>query len=149
MTDKLLKASDLSCSTIEYGSLCKQLLNECYNRIKSRNKHGIKEIYYQVPTVVPGYPLFDVSKVLRYIIKKLQMGKFKVYMHDTRLLIKWDFEQQLEEKKESTKKVTFKETKEVNEKPEKTNIGRLNKKTLESRVNQLTNIRNSQLFVYS
>lgn len=151
MTDKLLKASDLSCSTIQYGSLCKQLLNECYNRIKTRNKHGIKETYYQVPSVVPGYPLFDVSKVLRYIIKKLQMGKFKVYIHDTKLLIKWDFEQELEQKKETVtpKKVTFKDTKEVNEKPERTNIGRLNKKTLEHRVNQLANIRNSQHFVFS
>lgn len=147
MSDKLLKASDLSSSKIEYGSLCKQLLTECYNKIKSRNKHGIKEIYYQVPTVVPGYPLFDVSKVLRYIIKKLQLGKFKVYIHDTKLLIKWD----CEETQKEERKVTFQEPTEVKEKVKVAEFitGRLNKKSLEHKVNQLANIRKSQHFMYS
>lgn len=109
MNTKILKTSDLfdidKQKKDKLKELCEQLLQECYSKIKYRHKHGYNYSIYSVPTIVPGYPLFDVKEVIKYMIKKLQIGGFEIFLYNNgNLHIQWNNTV----KKQSTKVVKFK-----------------------------------------
>lgn len=71
-----------------------EVLKECYTKVKTRNKLGYKSILYKVPSILFGYPLYDVNDLATFIIRKLQKGGFTVYIVQGSLLISWEKQQQ-------------------------------------------------------
>ena len=61
-----------------YKELYKKYLNMLYQKITDLNKKRIYSLYYNVPLVSVGYPLYDKNKCLRYIMKKLLLNNFNV-----------------------------------------------------------------------
>jgi len=125
----------------------KEVLLDCYAKIKKRNNfneslNSNPYIIFKVPPLIVGQPLYNYEDLLKYLIKQLQKGGFNVLInkeHGVNLYISWDLKKQ--ETKNPTKKVTKKVTfaKEEEIKPIETietkiNIGKLNKKELEYKV---------------
>lgn len=54
------------------------VLDQCLKKIKfiSKNSNEV-EIIYNIPILIPGYPLFDKSQCTDYIISKLINYKFE------------------------------------------------------------------------
>lgn len=68
----------------------KDLLEQCYKKIKSANTKFQTYIIFKLNAFVVGYPLYDVTYGLKYITHKLKKGGFKVtkYSENT-ILIDW------------------------------------------------------------
>ena len=69
-----------------------EILKECYSKVKTRNRLGYKTIEYKIPSILFGYPLYDINDLATFIIRKLQKGGFTVYVMQgsTSLLISWE-----------------------------------------------------------
>lgn len=92
----MVKVSDLRNETKNqervYKELYKKYLNILFEKIKNVNKRKMNTMYYNVPTIAVGYPLYDPIKCTRYIMKKLLVNEFNVYTvptQPTTLHISW------------------------------------------------------------
>lgn len=61
----------------------KQLFEQIKTRIKARANNDCTDLTWQVPPLVPGRPVFDVSHAARYISEKLRLGGFEVQVVST------------------------------------------------------------------
>ena len=71
-------------------SFVEQLINSVESRINILRKNGINELYYDVPNIVPGLPLYnsiEVAKILHKIL--LEKGYNCVYMYENKIYMSW------------------------------------------------------------
>jgi hypothetical protein len=69
------------------------ILNVCHNKIKSIAEIGGQSLYYKIPPIVIGYPLYDHSNCINYIIKSLQKsGLFVSQIPNNMIYISWKIE---------------------------------------------------------
>jgi hypothetical protein len=48
------------------------ILNSCHKKIKTIAEIGGQSLYYTIPPIIIGYPLYDYNKCLNYIINSLR-----------------------------------------------------------------------------
>jgi len=48
------------------------ILEKCHSKIKRIAEHGGMNIFFQVPFVMIGYPLYDINDCIDYIVKALR-----------------------------------------------------------------------------
>lgn len=70
-------------------------LTTIYDRMKNRINNSVKvkskECVYTIPEFIPGYPLIDVEKTMKYLINKLtREGFIAVKLTELVLYITWD-----------------------------------------------------------
>mgnify|MGYP001104515514 CR=1 FL=1 len=91
----MLKASDLRDAQKEKSEntklIFKKLLDECYKKLKDCNQKGFTSMNFTVNAIKIGYPLYDVSKAVRYIVKKLKKGGFHVIIAGNGNLLQIDW----------------------------------------------------------
>lgn len=117
-----------------------EVLKECYAKVKTRNKLGYKSIMYKVPSFLFGYPLYDINDLTNFIIRKLQMGGFTIYITHGSLLISWEKVKKEPQREEKPKRVQF----EIKEKhiplPSTGNVdGKLSKWDIERKIREYRN----------
>ena len=118
-----------------------EVLKECYTKVKARNKLGHKSIVYKVPSILFGYPLYDVNDLATFIIRKLQKGGFIVYIIQGALLVSWEKQKQNETAAISTQ--VPKENKKVRfdlPSPRVNENGKLTKKEIDKRIRDYRNL---------
>jgi hypothetical protein len=65
-------------------------------------------MFYEVPLFVVGYPLFDISECIEFLIKELESNGFLVrYFFPRYLYISWDFEEINMSRKRDTEILTL------------------------------------------
>lgn len=144
----LLKVDDLQKKNKEKSDMKKkafmEILKECYKKITMKNNLGINNTSFDIPMLHFGYPLYNPSEVMNFIIKKLQKGGFKVYIHAYTLIIVWESEKPKSVMK-SKKKVRFKDELEEQLGPPPTKIrensGRLTAKDIKIKMKELEKLR--------
>lgn len=148
----LLKVDDLQKKNKEKSDMKKkaftEILKECYKKITLKNNLGSNSTSFDIPMVHFGYPLYNPSEVMNFLIKKLQRGGFKVYIHAHTLIIVWETEKPKSALK-SKKKVKFKEELEETLEPpvkKKEGTGRLNAKDIELKMNELEKLRDLSMW---
>jgi len=50
----------------------KHILNICNRKIKEVAEHGGMSLYYNIPPVIIGYPLYEHKTCIEYIMKELK-----------------------------------------------------------------------------
>jgi len=73
-------------------NLFNKLLNRIHIKIKLTSKQKINEpyIWFIVPEIIIGYPKYDISSCILFLIDNLKKNKFLVkYYHPNTLLIYW------------------------------------------------------------
>jgi hypothetical protein len=70
------------------------ILNGCNKKIKTIAEMGGQSLYYSIPPIIIGYPLYDYNKCLNYIITTLQKsGLFvSVILNKNMIYISWKIE---------------------------------------------------------
>jgi len=76
------------------NQICKEpftrVLDLCNIQISQAEKLSKTECYFQVPEFMFGYPLYDISECIRFIIQKLKSNDYHVqYFHPKLLFISW------------------------------------------------------------
>lgn len=94
----MLTVSDLDRKRREKATrnheIYKGFFYEISEKIKSRDRIGFKNLIHRVPTMVFGFPIYDVNHAILYLIQKLQKGGFFVYpWKDNYLYIDWSVKQ--------------------------------------------------------
>jgi hypothetical protein len=69
----------------------KLILSRCHDRIKKRNRDtDLRECYYEVPIMLPGYPGYNLNEVCRFIVVSLGQNGLKAQVVDTgKIYISW------------------------------------------------------------
>lgn len=71
-------------------SYIEQLIEGIESRINMLKKNGINEIYYEVPNITPGLPLYNSIEVAKKIaILLIEKGYNSVYMYENKIYIHW------------------------------------------------------------
>ena len=70
------------------------ILNTCHNKIKGIAEIGGQSLYYKIPPIIIGYPLYDHLSCVNYIVKSLQKsGLFvSVLSNNIMIYISWKIE---------------------------------------------------------
>jgi len=70
------------------------ILTTCHNKIKSIAEIGGQSLYYKIPPIIVGYPLYDHLICVNYIVKSLQKsGLFvSILPNNTMIYISWKIE---------------------------------------------------------
>lgn len=50
------------------------ILEICNKKIKNIAEHGGMSLYYKIPPVIVGYPLYNYNNCIEYIIKQLRLS---------------------------------------------------------------------------
>lgn len=70
--------------------LVEKLYNECLKLIKFKNKFNFTHMTYEVPAMLPGFPLYNVEKISYLLSKYLKKKGFKTtYVFPNKIYIKW------------------------------------------------------------
>jgi len=107
----MLKVADLNKKRKEKAQrnheIYKGFFYEIAEKIKNRDKLGFRNLIHRVPSIVFGFPLYDVNHAIIYLIDKLQKGGFFVYpWKDNYIYIDWSIKQTICEST-NDKKVSF------------------------------------------
>ena len=117
-----------------------EVLKECYAKVKTRNKLGYKSIMYKVPSILFGYPLYDVNDLATFIIRKLQKGGFTVYIVQGSLLISWEKQKQQQRPPKTPVQLVSKEKKKVQfqntEQTSSNSSGKLSRKEMDKMIRE-------------
>lgn len=63
---------------------------EISEKIKNRDSLGNRNMIHRIPTIVIGFPMYDITHAIQYVISKLQTNGFFVCLwHDNYLYIDW------------------------------------------------------------
>jgi len=115
----------------------KEILQDCYNRIKMRNSKGCTYLIFSVPVIVPGKPLYNVNEAIRYIMNKLVTGGFKVVVSmDMKIHITWNEEIQPVSKPKPDTAVKS-HPKGILKTPKNSTYGKLDYSSMMQKVNEL------------
>ena len=70
------------------------ILNTCHTKIKSIAEIGGQSLYYKIPPIILGYPLYNHQHCINYIVKSLQKsGLFVTILpNNTMIYISWKIE---------------------------------------------------------
>jgi hypothetical protein len=70
------------------------ILNGCNKKIKTIAEMGGQSLYYVIPPIIIGYPLYDYNKCLNYIITTLQKSGLFVsaILSKNMIYISWKIE---------------------------------------------------------
>ena len=71
-----------------------EVLKGCHKRIIAQTDIKKMNMFYEVPLFVIGFPLFDISECIEFLIKELETNGFLVrYFFPRYLYISWDFKE--------------------------------------------------------
>lgn len=71
--------------------ICEKVFLICIKQIKFVNSSGRTSCTFEVPILVPGYPLFNLSACGIYVTKKLKRKKLKAtFVNPKTILISWN-----------------------------------------------------------
>jgi hypothetical protein len=85
----------------------RRCLRECMKRIEFVNQNTRKtECWYEIPSLIPGYPVFDINECIEFLYKSLtEMGfVIKIYLPKN-IRISWGEILNKKETKKETKKI--------------------------------------------
>lgn len=72
------------------------ILNACYKKIKTIAHIGGQTLYYNIPPIILGYPLYDYTTCMNYIMSSLQKNGLYVallpYPNNNIIYISWKIE---------------------------------------------------------
>lgn len=73
----------------------KVVLHTIYDRVKNRinivAKNRNQACVYEIPIFIPGYPLTNVDKTMKYLLKKLiKEGFYAIQIDSVNIYIAWD-----------------------------------------------------------
>jgi hypothetical protein len=70
------------------------ILNACNKKIKKIAEMGHQSLYYVIPPIIIGYPLYDYEKCINYIISSLQKSGLYVSIlpNKNTIYISWKLE---------------------------------------------------------
>lgn len=69
-----------------------KILESCHKRIKYQTQNNKLNYFYEVPLYVVGFPIYDISLCIQYLIDVLEKEGFLVkYFFPKYLYISWDF----------------------------------------------------------
>lgn len=67
-----------------------ELYKKCMKTIKFKNKGGITKMLYQVPSILPGHPVYDQEEASCLLNEKLRKDGFKtIYKPPFDIFINW------------------------------------------------------------
>lgn len=70
--------------------LLDRLYQDCLKLIRFKNKYETTEMIYDVPVIIPGFPIYDHSNISYKLSRKLKEQGFKtIFKHPDRIYIKW------------------------------------------------------------
>jgi hypothetical protein len=71
-----------------------KILDSCHKRIKYQTEHYKLNYFYEVPLYVVGFPIYDISLCIQYLIDVLEKEGFLVkYFFPKYLYVSWDFDE--------------------------------------------------------
>lgn len=74
----------------ERVQIYESILTLIYNRIEISIKHNQLYCLYQIPEILPGKPLFNMTQCVLYIIHHFKKGGFEArYIHPFNIIIQW------------------------------------------------------------
>mgnify|MGYP001255106590 CR=1 FL=1 len=119
----MLSIKDLENKRLERASrnheLYRTFFIDIITKIKSRDILGHRNIVHRIPTLVIGFPLYDVNHAVQYVIYKLNKGGFFVFpWKDNYLYIDWSMGTPREDRKDCKDHKDRKDGKEHNSKKE-------------------------------
>lgn len=70
------------------------ILNNCYNKIKKIAEIGGQSLYFKIPPIIIGYPLYDYSTCINYIISALKKNGLHISLlpNNNTIYISWKIE---------------------------------------------------------
>ena len=72
--------------------LYKGFFLEVSQKIRTRDSLGHRNLIHRIPTIVIGFPLYDINHAIQYVLYKLQKRGFFVYpWTDNYLYVDWSF----------------------------------------------------------
>lgn len=72
------------------NNIVEELYKKCIKTIKFKNKGGITNMIYQVPSIIPGHPLYDQVEACCLLNEKLRKNGFKtIYKPPFDIFINW------------------------------------------------------------
>jgi hypothetical protein len=72
------------------NNLVNELFKRCLKFIKYKNKNGITNITYEIPAIVPGFPLYEQEITTLKLNKILKKEGFKTtYYPPNKIYISW------------------------------------------------------------
>jgi len=48
------------------------ILDSCYKKIRHIAEHGGMSLYYKVPRIIIGFPIYDINNCIQYLEKELK-----------------------------------------------------------------------------
>lgn len=76
-----------------------KVLDLCHKKIILQTNHSKLNCFYEVPLYVFGFPIYDLTQCIEYLISTLETEGFLVkYFFPKYLYISWDFEEISEQK---------------------------------------------------
>jgi hypothetical protein len=67
------------------------ILSKCHRRIELMTSHCKLKCFFDIPTYVIGYPLYDLNKCIEFVMESLTKNGFIVkYYFPTYIYISWD-----------------------------------------------------------
>ena len=102
----MLRIEDLESKRKEKAErnreLYKSFFFEISKKIKSRDALGHRNMIHRIPTIVVGFPWYDVNHAITYVTKKLNDGGFFVYpWKDNYIYIDWSLPNNDEKQKKN------------------------------------------------
>lgn len=72
------------------------ILDSCYKKIKNIAEHGGMTLYYKIPPIVIGYPLYNLNNCIEYIDRALKKSGLYVSIlpppNNSYIYISWKIE---------------------------------------------------------
>ena len=72
------------------------ILNSCHKKIKTISEKGGQSLYYTIPPIIIGYPLYNYSTCMNYIISELKKSGLYVAIlpepNNNNIYISWKLE---------------------------------------------------------
>lgn len=69
------------------------LLEKCHAKIKNIAKHGGMNVFFEVPYILVGYPLYDINDSIEYLVNALRKNGLMVQIlpkpNQNTLYISW------------------------------------------------------------
>ena len=117
----MLSIKDLEKKRLERASrnheLYRTFFIDIITKIKSRDILGHRNIVHRIPTLVIGFPLYDVNHAVQYVIYKLNKGGFFVFpWKDNYLYIDWSMGSPLEDCKDGKYRKSHRDNREKEQK---------------------------------
>ena len=88
--DELEKDRESSKFTKIYSEITNNIVDSCVSNIKSLNKLGKTEYTFEIPYILVGYPLYDISEVSLSVNKYLKKKGLKtIFIEPNKIYITW------------------------------------------------------------